>query len=271
MHEIGMTRRRALSTFTAVRGTCRVFNVCADGEAWRGGRSDIASFPARRLASHSAWCIPHSTRTCCGFRDPARPPSWMCTCRRIGLALSCTASSICVRKTCVARLRSNNLSRLRQHVHQTANNRSSALAIAGMMLLLGVCAGTSADRGSRRAVTGGEPQPTAADLARGDVSVVRRRLLRPRRLPGLSTFLGMLARRAGLCRLPDLYCLAAPNDMNAYAWWPAPRRPSCDRGCYADDARRDRWHLPMRSPHPQQDAWAMSLGGNTASRDRVDS
>jgi heat shock protein HtpX len=116
-------------------------------------------------------------------------------------------------------LRSNNLSRLRQHVHQTANNRSSALAIAGMMLLLGVCGWiVGGTEGVRRAVTGGEPQPNGLPISHEAMyRWFGARLLRPAELPGLFNILAHVCRRAGLCRLPDLYCLAAPNDMNAYA------------------------------------------------------
>jgi heat shock protein HtpX len=43
------------------------------------------------------------------------------------------------------------------------------------------------------------------------------RLLRPAELPELFNILAEVCGRAGLSRLPDLYCLAAPRVMNAYA------------------------------------------------------
>jgi heat shock protein HtpX len=43
------------------------------------------------------------------------------------------------------------------------------------------------------------------------------RLLQPAEMPGLFHILAAVCRRAGLARLPDLYHLAAPSSMNAYA------------------------------------------------------
>jgi heat shock protein HtpX len=116
-------------------------------------------------------------------------------------------------------LHSQDLSRLRRHVHQTANSRSSALAIAGMMLLLAVCGWVvGGTEGARRAVTGGAPQPNGPPISRETMyRWFGARLLHPVELPGLFNILAYVCRRAGLSRMPDLYCLAAPSDMNAYA------------------------------------------------------
>jgi heat shock protein HtpX len=43
------------------------------------------------------------------------------------------------------------------------------------------------------------------------------RLLAPSELPELFNILEDVCRRAGLSRWPDLYCVASPGDMNAYA------------------------------------------------------
>jgi heat shock protein HtpX len=116
-------------------------------------------------------------------------------------------------------LHSQNLSRLRRHVHQTANSRSSALAIAGMTLLLAVCGWiVGGTEGARMAVSGGAPQPNGPPISRETMyRWFGARLLSPAELPGLFNILADVCRRAGLSRLPDLYCLAAPRDMNAYA------------------------------------------------------
>jgi len=115
--------------------------------------------------------------------------------------------------------RVRDLSRLRRQVHQTANSRSSALAIAGMMLLLAVCGWiVGGTEGARRAVTGGAPRPNGPPISHEAMyRWFGARLLRPAELPGLFDILAQVCRRAGLSRLPDLYCLAAPREMNAYA------------------------------------------------------
>jgi len=56
------------------------------------------------------------------------------------------------------------------------------------------------------------------------------RLLRPAELPELFNILAEVCGRAGLSRLPDLYCLAAPRVMNAYApGGPEGRKKPADR------------------------------------------
>ena len=193
-------------------GDCRVFNVCVDGEAWRSGRIGhcvvpgvvpCISFAAMRSAPHVEMHLPTN---------------------RPGIVLRCLIDvhsqdrhSQDRHSQDLSRLR--DLLRLRRHVHQAANNRSSALAIAGMMLLLAVCGWiVGGTEGARRAVTGGAPQPNGPPISRETMyRWFGARLLSPAELPGLFNILADVCRRAGLSRLPDLYCLAAPGDMNAYA------------------------------------------------------
>jgi heat shock protein HtpX len=93
------------------------------------------------------------------------------------------------------------------------------LAIAGMTLLLAICGWiVGGTEGVHQALTGGAPRPHGPAVARE--TIFRRfgaRLLRPAELPGLFSILVDVCSRARLSRLPDIYCLPAPGDMNAYA------------------------------------------------------
>jgi heat shock protein HtpX len=109
---------------------------------------------------------------------------------------------------------------LRRQVHRDANHRHSAWVIAAMVLLLALCGliagGTD---GAQRAVAEGMPRPNAAAIPRH--ALLRRlgaRLLRPADMPDLFRVVAELCRRAQLSRLPDLYYVAAPAQMNAYAY-----------------------------------------------------
>jgi heat shock protein HtpX len=114
---------------------------------------------------------------------------------------------------------SRDTSRLRRSAHQTANHRSSALAIAGMTLLLALCGWiVGGTEGVNQALTGGAPRPNGPAIARETIfRWFGARLLRPAELPELFDILAGVCSRAGLSRLPDIYCLPAPGDMNAYA------------------------------------------------------
>src|SRR5258707_1892283 len=124
---------------------------------------------------------------------------------------------------CPARCRidicSQNMSRLRRSVHQTANHRSSALVIAGMTLLLAICGWiVGGTEGVHQALTGSAPRPIGPAIARETIfRWFGARPLRPAELPGLFSILADVCSRARLSRLPDIYCLPAPGDMNAYA------------------------------------------------------
>jgi heat shock protein HtpX len=120
---------------------------------------------------------------------------------------------------CRIDLCSRDMSRLRRSVHQTANHQSSALAIAAMTLLLAMCGWiVGGTEGLHQALTGGAPRPNSPAVAHE--TILRwfgARLLRPAELPGLFSILADVCHRAGLAPLPDIYCVPAPGDMNAYA------------------------------------------------------
>src|SRR5260221_13394770 len=82
---------------------------------------------------------------------------------------------------------SQDMSRLRRSVHQTAHHRSSALAIAGMTLLLAVCGWiVGGTERVHQALTAGAPRPNSTAIAH--VTIFRLfvgRLLRPTELSGL--------------------------------------------------------------------------------------
>jgi heat shock protein HtpX len=111
------------------------------------------------------------------------------------------------------------LSRLRRQIQQTANHRSSTWAIAGMVLLLAVCGWiVGGAEGFHRAMSVGLPRSNGPAIS--SETMYRwfgARLLRPAEMPGLFNILSDVCMRAGLFRLPDLYCLPDSSDMNAYA------------------------------------------------------
>jgi heat shock protein HtpX len=115
--------------------------------------------------------------------------------------------------------RDQELLRRRRLAHQTANHQSSALAILAMMLLLAVCGWiVGGTEGMQRALMGSAPRPDSSVIS--PASMYRwfgARLLSPAEVPELFGILAKVCSRAGLARLPDLYCLPAPRDMNAYA------------------------------------------------------
>jgi heat shock protein HtpX len=108
---------------------------------------------------------------------------------------------------------------IQRRLHRASNGRASELAIGGMLMLLAVCGFIiGGEDGARRAVRHGSLTPdhdaiTPAMMARRFGA----RLLRPSDAPALFAKLTQICRRARLTRLPDLYCLPAPNSMNAYA------------------------------------------------------
>jgi len=107
-------------------------------------------------------------------------------------------------------------SRFRRPADQTAN---SALAIAAMTLLLAICGWiVGGTEGVRRALAGSAPRPDGSAISRETMHRwFGARLLSPAELPELFNILAEVCSRAGLFRMPDLYCVAAPRDMNAYA------------------------------------------------------
>jgi heat shock protein HtpX len=108
---------------------------------------------------------------------------------------------------------------LRQHIHRDRNHRHSAWVIAAMVLLLALCGfiAGGAD-GAQRALAEAMRPPDKSAAPHQDLFRQRgARLLHPSDMPDLFRVLAELCRRAQLSRLPDLYYVAAPAQMNAYA------------------------------------------------------
>ncbi len=104
-------------------------------------------------------------------------------------------------------------------IHRDLNHRHSAWMIAAMVLLLALCGFVAGGAdGAQRAVAEGTPQPGAAAVPRETLlRAFGARLLRAAEMPELFCVLAEICRRAQLPRLPDLYYVAAPAQMNAYA------------------------------------------------------
>lgn len=111
------------------------------------------------------------------------------------------------------------LADLRRHIYRVANHRDSAWAIAGMVLLLALCGWIAGGAdGARRAVAEGIRQSDDAAISRDAMfRWFGARPLRPAEIPRLFHILAEVCRRARLSRLPELYYVAAPTAMNAYA------------------------------------------------------
>ncbi|HXL27988.1 MAG TPA: zinc metalloprotease HtpX [Bradyrhizobium sp.] len=88
-----------------------------------------------------------------------------------------------------------------------------------MTLLLAVCGWiVGGTEGVHQALAGTAPRPNGPAISREAMfRWFGARLLRPAELPELFSILIDVCSRARLSRLPDLYCLPAPGDMNAYA------------------------------------------------------
>jgi heat shock protein HtpX len=190
-----------------------VFNVSA-GEAWHGSRTGqgIVAGAVTASAPSISFALERST-----------PRAEMLRFSRSGatviLELHLPTDRPGIFLICRIDMHSQDLSRFRRSVHQTANHRSSALAIAGMTLLLAVCGWiVGGTEGVHRALTGGAPQPNGSAISRETMyRWFGARLLHPADLPGLFNILADVCSRARLSRLPDIYCLPVPGDMNAYA------------------------------------------------------
>jgi heat shock protein HtpX len=211
-HEIGMTAQEAESIVLGIGswGDFGVFNVGA--VAWRENRTgqcvvgDAASSPGISFALIRAMrraemlqFVRSGATVILDLHLPTDQP---------GIILSCRID-----------LGSQDLSQLRRSFHQTANHRSSALAIAGMTLLLAVCGWiVGGTEGVHRVLTGGAPRHDRSAIAHETIyRWFGARLLRHAEAPVLFSMLMDVCRRAGLSRLPDIYCLPAPSQMNAYA------------------------------------------------------
>lgn len=103
--------------------------------------------------------------------------------------------------------------------HQAASHQSSGLAIAAMTLLLALCGWiVGGAEGVHRALARSAPGPIGSAISHETMfRWFGVGLLRPAELPELFNILIDVCNRARLPRLPDIYCLLGPGDMNAYA------------------------------------------------------
>jgi heat shock protein HtpX len=111
------------------------------------------------------------------------------------------------------------MSRLSRDIHRLVNHRSSAWAIAGLIILLAICAWiVEGAEGARRVVTSGNSRSRSRIIS---PEILYRWFgafpLSAAEIPGLFSILRDVCGRAGLPRLPDLYHVPARSDMNAYA------------------------------------------------------
>jgi heat shock protein HtpX len=112
-----------------------------------------------------------------------------------------------------------NLRDLQRRLHRADNQKHSKQVIAGMVFLLALCSWIcGGDEASRALLMGGvssreNEMISPAALARQFGA----RLLHPAEIPALFAILRDLCRRANLPHIPDLYTIAAPGSMNAYA------------------------------------------------------
>jgi heat shock protein HtpX len=188
-----------------------VFNLNTSGEAWRGGRigntipgaGPCVAFALVPAGSHAG--VMQVSRSGATVVVEMHLPT-----DRPGLVLRCQINAS-----------SQDLLCLRRQVHQTANYRSSTWAISGMVLLLAVCGWiVGGAEGAHRAVTEVMPLPRSNGPAISRENMYRwfgAQLLGPAEMPGLFQILTDVCIRARLSRLPDLYYLAVPSSMNAYA------------------------------------------------------
>ena len=190
-----------------------MFNVGA--MAWREGQSEP------RIGTDA---VTASSSTCIAFAlIRSVPRAQMLQLQRsattVTLDLHLPTDQPGIFLSCRVDLGSQDMPRLRRSFHQTAHQRSSALAIGGMTLLLAVCGWIiGGAEGVHRALTGGAPQQDGSAIAHDTIlQWFGARLLRPGELPGLFNVLAEVCHRAGLSRLPDVYCLPGPSEMNAYA------------------------------------------------------
>jgi heat shock protein HtpX len=187
-----------------------VFNFGAAREAWRGDRTGVVTGSAPCVSLALVGFAPHMETLRVSRSDASVIIDLHLPTNRPGVVLHCRIE---------VASQDQALSRFRRHAHQSSNHRSSALAIAAMTLLLAVCGwSVGGTEGVHRALLGSGPRPDGSAISRETMyRWFGARLLCPAELPELFAILVDVCRRAGLSRMPDLYCLASPGDMNAYA------------------------------------------------------
>jgi heat shock protein HtpX len=120
---------------------------------------------------------------------------------------------------CRIRANTHDLSRLQRRLNRDFNERRAGRVMAGMVLLLAVCGWINGgEDGVRRAVSEGTPRDNRTAIS-PDVMWRRfgARQLHPHEIPAVFHIVQDICRRANLPCLPDLYFIAAPHSMNAYA------------------------------------------------------
>jgi len=186
-----------------------VFNLGWGGQAWLGeiGRCGVPG---------SGPCISFTLVPAIPYSEPLQT-SQSHAGTTVDVHLATGQPGIVLR--CRIDASSRDLFRLRREIHRLVNHRRSTWAIAGMVVVLALC-GWVADGadGARRAVAGGIPSSDGLAISRETMyRWFGARLLHPSYMPGLFNILADVCRRARLARMPDLYCLEAPSNMNAYA------------------------------------------------------
>ena len=120
---------------------------------------------------------------------------------------------------CRIHANAHDLSRLQRRLNREVNDRRSGRVMAGMVLLLALCGWIDGgEEGVRRAVSEGTLRDDSTAIS--PEAMWRRfgaRRLVPHETPTLLRVLQDICRRAYLARLPDLYFIAAPHSMNAFA------------------------------------------------------
>jgi heat shock protein HtpX len=186
-----------------------VFNVGAAREAWRNdwtGQGSVTGF-APRISFALMPFVPHME-----MLRVARSGATLI----VEMHLPSSEAGVVLRCRIDVHSQDREPSGFRRPADQTAN---SALAIAAMTLLLAVCGWiVGGNEGVHRALAGSAPRPDGPAISRETMQRwFGARLLSPAELPELFNILAEVCSRAGLSRLPDLYCVAASGDMNAYA------------------------------------------------------
>jgi heat shock protein HtpX len=187
-----------------------VFNIGTGGAVWRGAWMELG------VGAASTPCVSFAL-------VPAAAPDDAVRCSRSGtivdVHLPTDRPGVALR--CRIDANSQNLAAdlaaLRQHAHRAVNHQHSAWVIAAMVLVLAACGFIiGGAQGARSAVAGGIPHSNGMSR-----KAIHRwfgaRLLGAVEFPGLFHVLAAICRRAHLSRLPDLYFIAGPNSMNAYA------------------------------------------------------
>lgn len=125
-----------------------------------------------------------------------------------GLALACRIHA-----------NARDVTSLQRRLNRAVNHQQSGRVIAGMILLLAMCGWIAGGNdGARQAVSSGAPLPDDAGVfPEIMLQQLGAQLLHPSQSPALFDILRDICRRAGLTRLPDLYCLPYASTMNAYA------------------------------------------------------